>query len=113
MRRVREIDFTADNWAIVGYSRRQALAERAVLPVTFGALDGEAEWRDSLAQERNVESLSQAGELAHDALFTVLRTEFADAMLRVAYNACRDHRTARRKALEPNPATKSGASANY
>ena len=102
-RRIREIDFTADNWAIVGYSRRQALAERAVLPVTFGALDGEAEWRDPLAQERSVESLSQAGELAHDALFTVLRTEFADAMLRVAYKACRDHRTARRKALGAKP----------
>ncbi|UEM05816.1 DEAD/DEAH box helicase family protein [Skermanella rosea] len=102
-RRTREIDFNAESWAIVGYSRRQALAERAVLPVTFGALDGDAEWRDPLSQQRTVESLSQSGELAHDALFTVLRTEFADALLRVAYRACRDHRAARRKTLGARP----------
>ena len=42
----REIALDAPGWAVVGYSRAQALAERAVLPVTFGALDGEATWRD-------------------------------------------------------------------
>ena len=40
----REVDLAAPGWAVVGYSRAQALAERAVLPVTFGALDGEASW---------------------------------------------------------------------
>ena len=39
-----EVDLAAPGWAVVGYSRAQALAERAVLPVTFGALDGEARW---------------------------------------------------------------------
>ena len=42
----REVDLAAEGWAVVGYSRAQALAERAVLPVTFGALDGEARWLD-------------------------------------------------------------------
>ena len=42
----REVDLETPGWAVVGYSRAQALAEKAVLPVTFGALDGEAEWLD-------------------------------------------------------------------
>jgi hypothetical protein len=33
----REVDVDAPGWAVVGYSRAQALAEQAVLPVTFGA----------------------------------------------------------------------------
>ena len=39
-----EVDLEAPGWAVIGYSRAQAVAERAVLPVTFGALDGEASW---------------------------------------------------------------------
>ena len=35
--RTREVELDAPGWAVVGYSRKQALAERAVLPVTFGA----------------------------------------------------------------------------
>src|SRR5438105_379970 len=41
----REIELDAPGWAVIGYSRAQALQDRAVLPVTFGALDGEARWR--------------------------------------------------------------------
>ncbi|MFC7694290.1 hypothetical protein ACFQY5_36900 [Paeniroseomonas aquatica] len=39
-----EVDLAAPGWAVVGYSRARALAEHAVLPVSFGALDGEAAW---------------------------------------------------------------------
>ena len=42
--RTREVKIDAPGWAVVGYSRAQAVAEKAVLPVTFGALDGEASW---------------------------------------------------------------------
>ena len=42
--RTREVTIDAPGWAVVGYSRAQAVAEKAVLPVTFGALDGEAGW---------------------------------------------------------------------
>ena len=38
--KTREVDLAAPGWAVVGYSRAQALAERAVLPVLFGAVDG-------------------------------------------------------------------------
>ncbi|KAA0684146.1 DEAD/DEAH box helicase [Roseomonas genomospecies 6] len=97
-RRVREIDFKAPGWAIVGYSRRQALAEKAILPVTFGAMDGSATWLDAERTTRSVEALSRAGENTRDALFTALRTGFAQAMLREAYRSCREHRAKRRAA---------------
>lgn len=101
-RRVREIDFEAPGWAVVGYSRRQALAERALIPVTFGAVDGEAEWIGG-ARTRRVASLANARRMARDALFTALRTEYADAMLRMAFDACRKRRAERRIDLGLGP----------
>jgi len=99
-RKVREIDFKAPGWAIVGYSRRQALAEKAILPVTFGAMDGTATWLDAERTTRSVEALSRAGANTRDALFTALRTGFATAMLREAYRSCREHRAKRRAELK-------------
>ena len=48
--RAPELDLDAPGLAVIGYSRAQALAERAVLPVTFGALDGEASWLEGGAR---------------------------------------------------------------
>ncbi|WP_149650112.1 DEAD/DEAH box helicase [Azospirillum argentinense] len=110
VRRVREIDFKAPGWAIVGYSRRQALAEKAILPVTFGAMDGTATWLDAERTTRSVDALSRAGENTRAALFTALRTGFAQAMLREAYRSCREHRAKRRAAATgPNGAEHEGA----
>ncbi|WP_207459448.1 DEAD/DEAH box helicase family protein [Azospirillum sp. SYSU D00513] len=108
VRKVREIDFKAPGWAIVGYSRRQALAEKAILPVTFGAMDGTASWLDAARREQAVDALSQAGERMRPALFTALRTGFATAMLREAYRACRDHRARRRAELKAADADAKG-----
>lgn len=99
-RKVREIDFKAPGWAVVGYSRRQALAEKAILPVTFGAMDGTASWLDAERTNRWVDALSKAGENTRDALFTALRTGFAQAMLREAYRSCREHRAKRRAEMK-------------
>jgi superfamily II DNA or RNA helicase len=96
---IRDIDLKTDRLAVIGYSRRQAIAERAILPVTFGALDGEAEWLDALEEKHSVTSLSESGIWAHDALFTALRTGFAEALLRSAFTDCRRHRAERRQAL--------------
>jgi superfamily II DNA or RNA helicase len=99
----RRIDHAARGWAIVGYSRRQALAERAILPVTFGAMDGEAEWRplpgsDAPSPEGPI-ALSAPPDVARYALYTALRTEYAEQLLREAFEACRAHRARRRRAL--------------
>ena len=97
--RTREIELDAPGWAVVGYSRRQALAERAVLPVTFGALDGEASWRDEEGRDVGPHRLAAGHpeETTRPALFTALRTGFADALLGEAFLAIRDIRAGRRR----------------
>ncbi len=101
----REVDMLASGWAVVGYSRAQALAERAVLPVVFGAMDGEARWLDPEVKQPDG-SPAEVGphrlfghwptETTRPALFTALRTGFADALLRQAFDATRSLRARRR-----------------
>jgi len=99
----REVDLEAPGWAVVGYSRAQALAEKAVLPVDFGALDGEAEWLDEERRRLGPHRISGGPEVARPALFTALRTGFARDLLRRAFEATRDLRTRRRAALDIPP----------
>ncbi|MFC3127468.1 DEAD/DEAH box helicase [Pseudoroseomonas globiformis] len=97
--RTREVDLDAPGWAVIGYSRAQALAERAVLPVTFGALDGEASWRIQEGHEVGPHRLSgfYPNETTRPALFTALRTGFAETLLREAFLATRALRSGRRR----------------
>src|SRR4051794_16408100 len=98
--RTREVELDASGWAVIGYSRMQALQERAVLPVTFGALDGEAKWQ---AEEDGPEvgphrlAAPYPTETTRPALFTALRTGFAEALLREAFVAVRHLRVQRRQ----------------
>ena len=114
----REVDLAAPGWAVVGYSRAQALSERAVLPVTFGALDGEASWlqptEDTTSAPGGTSSRQPVGphrlsgshpdETTRPALFTALRTGFADDLLRRAFDAIRDLRARRREGRGRDPA---------
>ncbi len=94
------MDLAAPGWAVVGYSRAQALAERAVLPVLFGAVDGEASWLDQARTPTGPHRLASPWptETTRPALFTALRTGFADQLLRQAFTAIRDLRAERRRA---------------
>jgi len=101
-----EVDLAAPGWAVIGYSRAQALAERAVLPVRFGALDGEASWLAEPGPDGTRATLgphrlggSHPTETTRPALFTALRTGFADALLREAFDATRRLRAERRARL--------------
>ena len=96
---VREIALDTPGWAVVGYSRRTALQEQAILPCVFGAVDGEAEWLDADQTVCGPHRLSGRLDLARPALFTALRTEFAEHLLAQAFQACRAHRQQRRQAL--------------
>ena len=114
----REVDLAAPGWAVVGYSRAQAPAERAVLPVTFGALDGEASWLQPVADTAaaadatrsrqpvgpHLLSGSHPDDTTRPALFTALRTGFADDLLRQAFDAIRDLRARRRTMRARDPA---------
>ena len=97
-----EIDLDAPGLAVIGYSRAQALAERAVLPVNFGALDGEASWLQggrAAGQSRvGPHRLSARGVrvTTRPALFTALRTGFASELLA--------RRSTRRAPARPAPA---------
>ena len=97
--RTREIELDAPGWAVIGYSRARALQERAVLPVTFGALDGEATWRAEEGVDVGPHRLAAPypTETTRPALFTALRTGFAEALLREAFVAIRDLRARRRQ----------------
>ena len=96
--KTREVDLSAPGWAVVGYSRSQALAERAVLPVMFGAVDGEASWLDEARIPVGPHRLFSPWptETTRPALFTALRTGFADQLLREAFHATRSLRAKRR-----------------
>ncbi len=97
--KTREVDLAAPGWAVVGYSRAQALAERAVLPVLFGAVDGEASWLDEKRLPAGPHRLASPWpvETTRSALFTALRTGFADQLLREAFTAVRTLRADRRR----------------
>lgn len=105
-----QLDMAAPGWAVVGYSRAQAVADRAVLPVTFGALDGEATWREPGEPEDEIVgphrlSGSHPTETTRPALFTALRTGFATQLLRQAFEATRELRAARRRERGLPPGT--------
>ena len=97
--KTREVDLAAPGWAVVGYSRAQALAERAVLPVLFGAVDGEASWLDESQLPTGPHRLFSPWpvETTRPALFTALRTGFAEQLLREAFTAVRRLRSDRRR----------------
>ncbi|MGU3423252.1 restriction endonuclease subunit R, partial [Methylobacterium sp. D54C] len=87
-----ELDLDATGLAVIGYSRAQALAERAVLPVAFGALGGEASWleggRIAGVSPRVGPHRLGAGAVritTRPALFTALRTGFARDLLSEAF----------------------------
>jgi hypothetical protein len=107
--KAREVDLEAPGWRVVGYSRAQALRDRAVLPVTFGAMDGEARWsvrgpeeRVTLGPHRLAGAMVE--ETTRPALFAALRTEFAEALLREAFIALSELRAERRARLGPEAA---------
>jgi hypothetical protein len=78
---------------VIRYSRSQALADGAILPVELRTIDGAAEWISKEGVNRRVESLHKSGDDRSDALFSMLRTEYAFQLLA----ACLDHWTNHRK----------------
>ena len=65
---------------VISYGRRAAITDGAIMPVQFSLIDGEAEWEE-MDGHRNTSALS--GEESAKALFTALRTEFADHLLNI------------------------------
>jgi len=62
----------------ISYSRSEAVRDGAILPVEFRLTDGQSEWEEADGR-RGASGLS--GKESAKALFTALRTEFANTLL--------------------------------
>jgi len=70
-----------DTQRVISYGRKTAIADRAILPVQFQLVDGEATWKEMDGHES---TSAISGEESAKALFTALRTEYADHLLNIA-----------------------------
>jgi len=89
------IDLSGRQAPAIEYSRRDALLDQAILPIHFELMDGTAEWigRDG---ETYSTTLSGANKDTAEALFTALKTQFAEQLL----DECSGHWSAH-KATHP------------
>lgn len=77
-------------YAIVRYTRRDALDEKAIIPLKFYLSDGQANWIDKHNLNQS-EQLSEVPEkIAGQAIFTALATEFSGELLKKALNHWQD-----------------------
>lgn len=84
-----------DNLEVVQYTRRDALAEQAIIPLEFYHLDGEAQWIDRAGQGRMALSLAMAGKDTRDAIYTALNTGYAYQLLDTCTDKWRAYRVTR------------------
>jgi superfamily II DNA or RNA helicase len=71
-----------DETAVIRYTRTDALAEKAIIPLQFHLSDGSAEWEDNRGRKVMVASMDKMNEAdANKALYTALKTEYADHLL--------------------------------
>lgn len=97
--RIAFLDYLADNEGeepnlfdgpdarVIEYTRADALADQAIIPMHFQYIDGRARWLGRDGTEYEVDSLAEAGRDAKAAIFTALHTDYANQLL----SACVDH----------------------
>lgn len=78
--------------AVIRYTRADALAEKAIIPLQFHLSDGSAEWEDNRGRTVKVASMDKMNEEdANKALYTALKTEYADHLLSAGIRHWQDH----------------------
>jgi len=79
---------------VIRYTRADALAEKAIIPLAFHLSDGSAEWEDNRGRKVRVASMDKMNEEdANKALYTALKTEYADHLLSTGIRHWQDHAT--------------------
>ncbi len=79
--------------AVIKYTRADALAEKAIIPLRFHLSDGSAEWEDNRGRKVRVASMDKMNEAdANKALYTALKTEYADHLLAAGIAHWQEHR---------------------
>lgn len=71
---------------VIRYTRRDALEEKAIIPLLFYQHNAHAEWFGLNGEMYIEESLAEAGKNARPALFTALRTEYALELLKICWD---------------------------
>jgi superfamily II DNA or RNA helicase len=74
------------NTAIIEYSRKDALADKAILPLNFVFLDGSAKWKTRSGRIIDTNLSTQFNTVATHALYTALNTEYAFELLAASVN---------------------------
>lgn len=83
--------------ALITYSRKEALEERAIIPLEFSFYDGRAEWQKENGRIVRA-NLSTGRSDASQALFTALKTEYASELLAAGI----DHWKGHARTVNPN-----------
>jgi superfamily II DNA or RNA helicase len=78
--------------AVIEYSRRDALAEKAILPLEFIFAEGRAQWEKKSGRVMDVKLSTVRDQTARHALYTALHTEYATELLTLAVNHWQAHR---------------------
>ena len=73
------------NTTLITYSRRDALADRAIIPLEFHFADGVAEWQKESGAVTKARLSTGRGD-ANKALYTALKTEYAQELLAAGIN---------------------------
>lgn len=78
------------NTALITYNRKDALADQAIIPLEFHFADGVANWRKVSGKEVTA-NLSTSRADANQALYTALKTEYAQELLSSGVNHWRNY----------------------
>lgn len=79
-----------DDTAVIEYGRKEALSERAIIPLEFAFFDGMAEWQKESGKVTRAK-LSTSRVDANQALFTALKTEYATELLTAGVAHWKNH----------------------
>lgn len=81
------------NSAVIEYTRRDALAEHAILPLYFHLHDGAVEWMDSIGEQISYDSLANAKKKdVSAAIYTALATAYSQELLETGIDHWVNHR---------------------
>jgi superfamily II DNA or RNA helicase len=86
-------DTNPDTTAKIKYSRKDALAEKAIIPLHFFFSDGNAKWIDCDGQETECKSIADVrGKDTGKALYTAISTKYAEELLTKGLSHWVDHK---------------------
>ncbi len=83
--------------AVIEYTRADALAEKAILPLSFMFAEGSAQWKRKSGKVVESKLSTATGENARHALYTALHTEYAIELLNYAVSHWISHRNTKNR----------------